>query len=110
MRLILVFNDSLQIPHSSLGVPFFGLESASSDITSMGRLFKQTGKWSEGYGLTLSGVIFPLAKYGFNGVHLQVAVEEKKLFVEVTHGGQEVNYTGFCIEMLEHMAAMLNFT
>ncbi|XP_021355128.1 glutamate receptor ionotropic, delta-1-like [Mizuhopecten yessoensis] len=75
--------------------------------TKSGRGFQTVGHIRDSGRLLTSGDIFPNAKFGFNGRQLLVSTNVWYPFV----GKHEnMTFSGFCIDMLAHLASSLNFT
>ncbi|XP_069103796.1 glutamate receptor ionotropic, kainate 4-like [Argopecten irradians] len=75
--------------------------------TKTGRRFSTVGHVQESGRLLTSGDIFPNTKFGFNGRELLVSTNVWYPFV----GKHEnMTFSGFCIDMLDHLAISLNFT
>ncbi|XP_069105057.1 glutamate receptor ionotropic, delta-2-like [Argopecten irradians] len=75
--------------------------------TRTGRKFATVGHVRGSGRILTSGDIFPNAKFGFNGRELLVSTNVWYPFV-TKH--ENMTFSGFCIDMLDHLAVSLNFT
>ncbi|XP_033760011.1 uncharacterized protein LOC117342117 isoform X2 [Pecten maximus] len=75
--------------------------------TKSGRKFQTVGHIRDSGRVLTSGDIFPNAKFGFNGREFLVSTNVWDPFV-AKH--DNMTFTGFCMDMLDHLAASLNFT
>ncbi|XP_060070631.1 glutamate receptor ionotropic, kainate 1-like [Ylistrum balloti] len=74
--------------------------------TQTGRKFQTVGHIRDSGRLLTSGDIFPNTKFGFNGRKLLVSTNTWYPFVSK----HNETFSGFCIDMLDHLAISLNFT
>ncbi|XP_069103797.1 glutamate receptor ionotropic, kainate 2-like [Argopecten irradians] len=75
--------------------------------TSVGRRFSTVGHIRDSGRLLTSSDIFPNTKFGFNGRELLVSTNVWYPFV-TKH--ENMTFSGFCMDMLDHLAVSLNFT